>query len=76
MLLGLQRRVARPDVLLRLQVILSARYRRLSCIVIGGTPAFRAGLMGRRDRLPRIAHFLHGSAGATREASNTNKYSN
>ena len=77
MALGLLSRQARAHVLLRFQVLLGPRYRRLRRVQIRRIGIRRAGRAGGRDRLPGIAHFLHGRpARATQEANDTNNDGN
>jgi len=64
MALGFHRCIARARVLLCLEMLLGAGYGGLSSIEIGGGIFGRTGRPGGGDGLSRIAHFLHGGAGA------------
>ena len=60
---------------LRLQVALGAPDGCLGGVEIGGGCRGRPGGTGSRNRLARVAHFLHGSASASDQADDTDKYS-
>jgi hypothetical protein len=72
---GFHRRIARPSELLRLQVRFGARNGGLGRVEIRRCRTRRACRPGGGDRLPSVAHFLHGSSSTSDEAGNTDKYS-
>ncbi len=76
MTLRLHRRQTCPRVLLRLQMLLSARNGGLRGVQIGRSAFGDAGLAGGDNGLTRIAHFLHRGTGAADEAEDTEKYRN
>jgi hypothetical protein len=73
--LGLICRQAGAGELLRLQVRFRARDGGLGGIIIRRRGGGRTGCAGCSDRLPGVAHFLHGRTRATDEAGHTHKYS-
>ncbi len=73
--LGFHRRQAGAREFLRLQMRFGANNGGLGGVEIRRIGARCASRLGGGDGLPRIAHFLHGRAGTSGEAHNTNKYS-
>ena len=73
--LGFHRRQAGPREFLRLQMRFGTDNGGLGGVEIRRIGARRARRLGGGDGLPRIAHLLHGRAGTSGEACNTNKYS-
>jgi hypothetical protein len=70
---GLLRRKTRPHIFSRFEMRFGAPDRGLRRIQIRRARGREAGGGGRRDRLARIAQFLHGgSAGTAGQAQNTN----
>ena len=72
--LRLHRCQAGASVLLRLQVLFGSIDRGLCCIQVRRCNLGRAGHASGRDRLTRVAHFLHGSAAAASQAGDADKY--
>ena len=70
-----ERGEARASELLRPQVGLGPRNRRLGGGIFRRGPRARARDFGGSDGLPSIAHLLHGRAAAADEPENTYKYS-
>jgi hypothetical protein len=66
----------RPGELLCLQVRFSTTQRGLGGVEIRRRRTRRAGRLSGRDGLPRVAHLLHGCAGASGETDDTDKYCN
>jgi hypothetical protein len=64
MALGFHRRIPGARVLARLEMLLSARDGSLRRVILRGGSFSRTRHPGRRDGLPRIAHFLHRGATA------------
>ena len=76
MALRFQRSIASSRELLRLEVRFGAADGGLGCIEVGRRRRGSAGRLGSRDGLPGVAHFLHGSAGASEQAGDSDKNSN
>ncbi len=68
------RRQARPCVFLSIDVFFGARDGSLRRIQIRRRIFTRAGVVRRRDGLPSVAHFLHGSGRAADQAGDTNNH--
>jgi hypothetical protein len=75
-MLGFHRGQARPREFLCLQVLFCAGDGRLGGIEIRRCRGRRACRSSRRDGLPGVAHFLHGSTGASDEADDTDQHGN
>ena len=71
-----QRIIASSSELLRLQVSFGAADGGLGCIEIGRRRRGCAGRLRSRDGLPGVAHFLHGSSGASEQAGDSDKNGN
>ena len=73
---GFHRGQPGPGELLCLQVRFSTAQRGLGGVEVRRRCARRTGRLSGRDGLPRVAHLLHGCAGASGEADDTDKYCN